>query len=47
MICEPCKVVLHDACLGGTWCDCQHKPPAQILTPAGIESGEAVGEIGG
>jgi hypothetical protein len=27
MICEACRERLHGECRGGTWCDCQHKPP--------------------
>lgn len=26
MICEACREHHHDDCLGGTWCDCQHRP---------------------
>lgn len=47
MICEPCKDKSHAECKGGTWCDCQHRPPAQRIAPAGIETGESVGDIGG
>lgn len=25
MICPPCKDSQHDQCIGGTWCDCQHR----------------------
>ncbi|MGH3381532.1 MAG: hypothetical protein ACRDP6_43065 [Actinoallomurus sp.] len=28
MICEACRERRHSECRGGTWCDCQHKPPA-------------------
>lgn len=28
MICEACRERRHRDCRGGTWCDCQHKPPA-------------------
>lgn len=28
MICEACRERRHGECRGGTWCDCQHKPPA-------------------
>jgi hypothetical protein len=28
MICDACRERLHGECRGGTWCDCQHKPPA-------------------
>ena len=40
MICEACRERRHGECRGGTWCDCQHKPPAtepnddQIAEPA-------------
>lgn len=27
MICEACRERRHGDCRGGTWCDCQHKPP--------------------
>jgi hypothetical protein len=27
MICEACRDRRHGDCRGGTWCDCQHKPP--------------------
>ncbi|GII80587.1 hypothetical protein Sru01_55690 [Sphaerisporangium rufum] len=27
MICEDCKDHRHEECQGGSWCDCQHKPP--------------------
>jgi hypothetical protein len=29
MICEPCRERRHDDCRGGTWCDCQHRPPVE------------------
>jgi hypothetical protein len=47
MICEPCKDKSHAECKGGSWCDCQHRPPAQRIGVPGIASGEAVGDIGG
>lgn len=47
VICEPCKDKSHIECKGDSWCDCQHKPAPQVLKPAGIESGEAVGDLGG
>lgn len=25
MICNPCKDKAHLDCVGGTWCDCQHR----------------------
>lgn len=28
MICEACRDRRHEKCRGGTWCDCQHQPPA-------------------
>lgn len=28
MICEPCREREHERCPGGSWCDCQHRPPA-------------------
>ncbi|MGI5272876.1 hypothetical protein ACQEUU_27270 [Nonomuraea sp. CA-218870] len=28
MICDSCKDRRHDECRGGSWCDCQHQPPA-------------------
>jgi len=27
MICEACRERRHDKCRGGSWCDCQHRPP--------------------
>jgi hypothetical protein len=30
MICPHCRRREHQACKGGTWCDCQHKPPADL-----------------
>jgi hypothetical protein len=29
MICKSCQERRHDDCRGGTWCDCQHQPPAE------------------
>ena len=26
MICVECRQRHHDACPGGSWCDCQHQP---------------------
>ncbi len=28
MICQACRQSRHDACRGGSWCDCQHHRPA-------------------
>ncbi|HET9968841.1 MAG TPA: hypothetical protein VFQ68_11435 [Streptosporangiaceae bacterium] len=28
MICVPCRQRQHQECPGGSWCDCQHQPPA-------------------
>jgi hypothetical protein len=28
MICVHCRERHHEDCPGGTWCDCQHLPPA-------------------
>jgi len=36
MICEACRDRRHDACRGGTWCDCQHQPSADEAQPAEI-----------
>lgn len=30
MICGRCADRHHEDCRGGTWCDCQHKPPEVI-----------------
>jgi hypothetical protein len=30
MICEACRDRRHADCRGGTWCDCQHKPPEDV-----------------
>ncbi|WP_165965152.1 hypothetical protein [Actinomadura bangladeshensis] len=27
MICPPCRERRHEECRGGSWCDCQHRPP--------------------
>ena len=38
MICVPCRERHHEECPGGTWCDCQHLPPAgQPGTQPGTE----------
>ncbi|WP_255529732.1 hypothetical protein [Planomonospora sp. ID91781] len=29
MICDSCKDRHHEDCRGGSWCDCQHQPPAE------------------
>lgn len=44
MVCDPCKDGRH--CMSDK-CTCQHKPAAQALGVDGIDSGEAVGDIGG
>jgi hypothetical protein len=44
MICSHCADKDHDKCKG---CTCQHRPLTLILKPEGIDSGEAVGDIGG
>ncbi|MGH3123546.1 MAG: hypothetical protein ACRDRJ_28305 [Streptosporangiaceae bacterium] len=33
MVCHACREQLHEDCPGGTWCDCQHQPPAQAAEP--------------
>ena len=33
MICLPCREHHHEECPGGTWCDCQHQPPAERAEP--------------
>jgi hypothetical protein len=33
MICVPCREHHHEECPGGTWCDCQHQPPAERAEP--------------
>jgi len=33
MVCPSCRAQRHDECRGGTWCDCQHQPPAQDAEP--------------
>lgn len=30
MVCRACKHQKHDRCPGGTWCDCQHRPPVFV-----------------
>jgi hypothetical protein len=32
MICRRCRRGEHESCPGGTWCDCQHKPPAELTS---------------
>lgn len=37
MICQPCKDKAHTNCVGGTWCDCQHRvdePTTEALAAA-------------
>jgi len=35
MVCEHCHGVVHDGkpklCRGGTWCDCHHRLPIEIV----------------
>ncbi|QKW37496.1 hypothetical protein HUT06_28695 [Actinomadura sp. NAK00032] len=38
MICQSCRERRHEECRGGSWCDCQHRPP-----PAAPERGGAPG----
>ncbi|MEU8269516.1 hypothetical protein AB0B89_20455 [Sphaerisporangium sp. NPDC049002] len=33
VICEECKDDRHDECPGGSWCDCQHRPPDEPREP--------------
>lgn len=33
MICTACRERRHAECRGGSWCDCQHLPPAEPETP--------------
>jgi hypothetical protein len=51
MICEACRERRHGECRGGTWCDCQHEPPAGTLpTEAGSgtePAGTGDGDEGG
>ncbi|MDN3355163.1 hypothetical protein [Actinomadura sp. DC4] len=35
MICEACRDRRHGDCRGGTWCDCQHRPPECEDPPEG------------
>jgi hypothetical protein len=30
MVCPACHKGKHEDCRGGTWCDCQHRPPTEI-----------------
>ncbi|MCO6009627.1 hypothetical protein NE236_32110 [Actinoallomurus purpureus] len=32
MICPACRERRHGECRGGSWCDCQHLPPAEPAT---------------
>lgn len=34
MVCQPCKDGRHEGCPGGTYCDCQHRPPREEDTSA-------------
>jgi len=36
MICVRCRERHHEECPGGSWCDCQHLPPAG---PPGTQPG--------
>jgi hypothetical protein len=42
MICVHCRSRHHQDCPGGTWCDCQHMPPA-----GGAQDAERAGELAG
>lgn len=44
MVCDECKNGQH---CNTEKCTCQHRPAPQVLGVTGIESGEAVGDIGG
>ena len=30
VICDACRESEHDRCPGGSWCDCQHRPPGPV-----------------
>lgn len=34
VVCADCRRQDHDACKGGTWCDCQHEEPRNWPQPA-------------
>ena len=46
MICEACRDRRHGACRGGTWCDCQHQPPADDAQPTEVREEEDGAEPG-
>ena len=31
MVCQSCKDQKHEECRGGTWCDCLHRIPKEVL----------------
>ena len=33
MVCPAYRTQHHERCPGGTWCDCQHKPPPAAPQP--------------
>jgi hypothetical protein len=41
MICVHCRGRHHEDCPGGTWCDCQHVPPAGRAQDAEQAGGQA------
>ncbi|WP_131732616.1 hypothetical protein [Actinomadura formosensis] len=46
MICPACRDHRHEECRGGSWCDCQHRPPP--ATPeGGRRPGDRAGRPGG
>ena len=30
VICDACRESEHERCPGGSWCDCQHRPPGPV-----------------
>ncbi len=47
MICVHCRGQHHEDCPGGTWCDCQHLPPAgpaQDAEQRGQDAEQAAGQ---
>lgn len=45
MICDPCKEREHDACRGGTWCDCQHRAPVTIVPSTASRLADREGNV--
>ena len=40
VICQACRERRHEACRGGSWCDCQHQSADRPVEPATGPPGE-------